>query len=246
MPNNINSASRIYSLLERLLNEPDASQVLEVWAALFGVNELNITRKAALVSERLLWMQRELDLVAAHMRESGYSEKLYAKAITNIELSMSTMMLSASGNEVKRYLPPDTLLALAYCSEILPDEESQILAEELDQIQGLIDELRLLISESELPPRLIALIWHHIELIQRALAEYPIMGAKALREAARTGLGELIEIEETARTSRDTPEINKLGAVWKKVNQAADTALKVEKLAKLAEKAWSTLGNIFL
>lgn len=243
MPKNINSASRLYSLFERTLGEPDNTQILEVWAKLLGVSESNANRKAALVSERLRWMHRELELVAEQMRESGYSENLYAKAILNIEHAMSAMILPATWNQAKQYLGSDTLLALAFCSEILPDEESQISADELREIQALVDELRSSLSASELPSRLVALIQHHVELIQRALAEYPITGAKALREAARTGLGELIEVKETVRASRDTPEISKLVTAWKKVNEVADIAFKSEKLAQLGQKAWAALEN---
>lgn len=245
MPKNINSASRLHSLLEQTLSEADNTRVLDVWAKLLGVNESNANRKAALVSERLRWMYRELDLVDKQMRESGYSENLYAGAISNIEHSMSAMLLPGSWNSAKQYLTSDTLLSLAYCSEILPDEESQISVDELGQIQLLVDELCASLSASKLPPRLVALIQHHIELIQRALAEYPITGAKALREAARTGLGELIEVKEIAKDSRDTPEMSKLGAAWKKVNEAADIALKAEKLAQLGQKAWIALENFF-
>lgn len=243
MPQNINSASRLYSLLEQSLNEVDSAQILEVWAKLLGVSESSANRKAALVSERLRWMYRELELVVAQMHLLDYSEKLYASAISNIEHAMSTMILSGTWSQAKQYLGRDTLVALAFCSEILPDEESQISADELGQIQALIDELCLSISPSELPPRLVTLIQHHIDLIQHALAEYPITGAKALREAARTGLGELIEVKETVKASRETSEISKLGAAWKKVNQVADAALKTDKLAQLGQKAWDALEN---
>ena len=100
-------------------------------------------------------------------------------------------------------------------------------------------------SGSGLPPRLVALVEHHVGLIRRALSEYPICGAKALRQAARTALGELVEVKDTIMGNRDAPEISKLGAIWKKVNQAADAALKGEKLAQLGQKAWAMLENLF-
>jgi len=245
MPKNINSASRLFSLLELTLGEGGNAPILDVWARLFVVKEPNAHRKAALVAERLGWVHRELGLVAEQMRESGYSDNLYVNAFSNIESAVSTLILPNQWSHAMQFLKPETLLALNFCSEILPDEESQISADELNQIRELVDELHLSLSTSEIPPRLILLIQHHVELIQRALAEYPVIGAKALREAARTGLGELIEIKETVKGNHDSPEISKLGATWRKVNEAADIALKSEKLAQIGQKAWATLGNFF-
>jgi hypothetical protein len=235
LPNNINSASRIYSLLQQASSAPENKQVLEVWANIFLIEEPNPNIKAALVSERLRWIYKELELITTQMKDSNFSESLYSDAITNIEHAISTMILSAGWSSSKQYLRPETLKALEFCCEILPDEESQISPNELMQIQKLVDELSKSLTTSELPPRLIALIKHHIELIERALAEYPITGAKALREAARTGLGEIIEIKSEITASQDAPEISKLGELWKTVNKYADGALKIGGLAQLAQ-----------
>lgn len=221
--------------MQRTSSESENTQILEVWAKLFSIEESNPNFKAALVSERLRWIYKELELITFQMKESNFSESLYADAITNVEHAISTMILSAGWNNSKQYLRPETLKALEFCSEILPDEESQISPDELMQIQKLVDELCDSLTKSKLPPRLIALIKHHIELIERALAEYPITGAKALREAARTGLGEIIEIKGEVSESQDAPEISKLGELWKTVNKYADGALKIEGLAQLAE-----------
>ena len=69
--------------------------------------------------------------------------------------------------------------------------------------------------------------------------------SKALRQAARAALGELVEVRDTITANRDAPEISKLGAIWKKVNEAADVAIKGEKLAQLGQKAWAMLENLF-
>jgi hypothetical protein len=78
-------------------------------------------------------------------------------------------------------------------------------------------------------------------VIRQALAEYPISGAKTLREAARTALGEIIEEREVVSASREAPEIKKLGALWEKINEVVDIALKLEKVSQIGQKAWSML-----
>ena len=244
MPDNINSASRLVALLKSIPSHPDNTQTIEVWAKLFQVTEQNANRKSGAVAERLSAMYRELEVVREQMQRANYSEKLYAPAIAKVEYALSTMLLPATWNQARQYLTAETFVALEFCSEILPDEEAQIAPEELAEISKRVEELASSLSGSQLPQRLRALVEHHVSLIRRALAEYPISGAKALREVARTALGELVELKDAVKSNRGAPEIGKLGAVWKKVNEAADVALKADKLAQVGQKAWAMLENI--
>lgn len=244
MANNINSASRLHALLKKASGNSAQTQILEVWANLFEVAEANPNKKSIAVAERLGSMFREVNLIREQMDKTDFGESLYSSALSKIELALSTMILSGTWNSAQQYLTPETLVALEFCGEILPDEEALISSEELAEIRSRVKDLQESLSSSQLPPRLRTLVEHHIDLILRALAEYPIAGAMALREAARTGLGEFMEVSETVKANRGAPEISMLGAVWDKVNKAADVALKAEKLAQLGQKAWSMLENI--
>ena len=245
MPNNINSASRLVALLKSIPSHPDNTQTLEVWSKLFEIAEAKLHRRAILVGERLSAMHREVELVGEQMRTANFSESLYATAVNHVENALSAMLLPGTWNQARQYLTPETFIALSFCGEILPDEESSIEPSELTSIADQVQELEDSLAGSKLPPRLLALIEHHIALIRRALAEYPISGAKALREVARTALGEIIEVKETVTANREAPEIVKLGAVWKRVNEAADIALKAEKVAQIGQKAWEAIGGFF-
>lgn len=243
MSKNINSASRLVELLQSVPSHPDNTQVLEVWVKLFAISEQNPNKKSAVVAERLSAMYRELEIVREQMQKANFSESLYESSISRVEQALSTMLLPGSWNQVRQYLTPETFVALSFCGEILPDEETQISSQELTEIKAQVEELQASLANSQLPLRLRALVQHHINLILTALAEYPISGAKALREAARTALGEIVEVKEVLEANREASEISKLGEVWKKVNQAADIALKAEKLAQLGQRAWAMLES---
>lgn len=245
MPNNVNSASRLVALLKSIPSHPDNTQTLEVWSKLFEIKEAKPHRKTILVGERLGAMHREIELVQEQMRKANFSESLYATAVSHVENALSAMLLPGSWNQARQYLTPETLVALSFCGEILPDEESSIEPSELASIAAQVQDLEDSLAASTLPPRLFALIKHHIDLIRRALAEYPISGAKALREAARTALGEIIEVKEAVTANREVSEIGKLGAVWKHVNEAADIALKGDRVAQIGRKAWEVIGGFF-
>jgi hypothetical protein len=96
MPNNINSASRLVSLLKSIPGHPDSTQTLEVWANLFGVSEPNINKKSVAVAELLAVMYRELELIREQMQHAGFSESLYASSITRVEYALSTLQLPST------------------------------------------------------------------------------------------------------------------------------------------------------
>lgn len=155
------------------------------------------------------------------------------------------MLLPHTWNNVRQYLTPQNLLALEFCSEILPDEEFLISSEELEEILDLVAALREAAQSENIPPGLQALLLHHVELIERAIAAYPITGVKALREAAQTGLGELVESKDAVAEYSNSEEVSKLAKAWKKVGEVADCALKVDKLAQVGHKAWNLIETIW-
>lgn len=244
MPKHINSANRLNALLTKAIQFPDNGTIVDVWAEIFEINETNVHKKSILVSDRIGCVYRELEIAKALMQSTTFSAELYSGAFTKIEHAVSTLILNSSWNNIKQYLDPTTLNALAFCIEILPDEENEISLDDLNDIKEKVQELHNSLDSSELPPRLYKLIKHHVNLIERAISEYPISGAKAFREVAYTGLGELIEVKEDIQKNKDDPQISKLSAIWKKVNEVTDMAIKADSLAQLGQKAWALLENM--
>ena len=242
----INSATRIQTILQQAIGQPGNLPVVDCWAKLLNIDEININKKSILVAERLGCLYRELELIAPQMRNKNFSEKLYKNAINQIEHALSTMLLSGSWNQVTQYLPKETFVALGFCTEILTDEESQVSQDELDEILANVQELRASTIDSNLPIRLRQLVEHHIVLIEKALAEYPICGAKALREAVYTGIGELIKDKEIVDDNKEASEVIKLANIWDKLGMVADTALKTDGVMQLGQKVFELLENINL
>lgn len=244
MAKNLNSATRLLRILEQAPQYQDNTQTLEAWAKLLQVDVDSPSRRAIAVGALIHAMHRELDLAASGLAKASFSKSLYESAFNRVEHAISPMLLPTTWNQVKQYLTPDVLTALAFCTEILPDEESQIAAEELDAIKVRVKELREAVSDSETPERLRALIQHHIDLIENALNEYTVVGAKALREVGRTALGEIIEAKDELAPVKNSPAVSKLKEAWATVNKAADVALKGEKIAQLGQRAWDVISGM--
>jgi hypothetical protein len=245
MPKHNNSASRLHGLFSQLPSHDDHSQVLSAWAQAFAVSDSTPRRQAIEVARRLESVTRELGLVRNGMSKATYSPSLYEGTISAFEEAASPLLLPQSWNNVRQYLTPQNLISLEFCSEILPDEEAVISPEELAAILGLVSELREAAQSESIPSSLRALLLHHVELIEKAIAAYPITGVKALREAAQTGLGELVESKDAVAEHNNTPEVSKLAKAWKKVSEVADGALKVDKLVQVGHKAWNLIETIW-
>jgi hypothetical protein len=244
MPTKINPASRVLRLIEQAPSFPDNTQTLEVWAKLFGIEDGNPHRRVVAVGELVHASLRELDLIADGMKAAAFPSALYDTVLDKLRHAFSPMLLPGTWNQARQYFGADVLTSLAYCSEILPDEETQISDADLSEIRSRLSELRESLVGSEVSDRLRKLITHHIELIERALCEYPIAGAKALREAGHTAHGEIIEARDEIAAARQTEPVSKLEKTWKKINEAADVAFKAEKIAQLGQRAWDAISNM--
>lgn len=244
MPKKLNSASRLLHIFEQANSLPDAIQTLEAWTKLLSIDEGNPHKRVLIVGDQIQAMYRELDLIAAGMESADFSKTLYENVIDKVRHAISPMSFPGTWNQTKQYFGPDVLTSFAYCSEILPDEEALISDEDINEIRAKLADLKASLEDATIPHRLRKLIEHHIELINTALIEYPISGAKAFREAGRTAIGEIIEAREAIAPARATPAVSKLNATWEKINKAADIALKTEKIAQLGQRAWEVIGNM--
>lgn len=244
MPKNINSAFRLHRILEQHRTQPDGKQAMEAWAGILNVTEKHPHKRVIIVGELIHAMHRELEYASHGLAKLNFSNNLYETAFSKIETALSPLLLPATWSSVTQYLTPDVITALAFCAEILPNEESEISGAELDSIRNKLSDLKDSLDDASLPQRLRKLIEHHIELIERAISEYKISGAIALREAARTALGEMIEAREEISAEKNSPAVSKLEAAWKALNEAADIAIKAEGIAELGQKAFDVLLSI--
>jgi hypothetical protein len=245
MPHQRNSALRLHAFISALPHHADNTQVLSAWAKALAVETTDGNRQARLVTEQLSLLANEIDFVRHGMTQADFSQHLYASALSAMEAALSPMQLPGTWNSVRQYFKPEHLLALQFCSEILPDEEDEISQEDLSTIQALVAELEELANRSsDIPIRLRQLLLNQTANIRGALAGYRIAGAKALRDAVRSSYGELVEAKDVITAHKDSPEVSKLAEVWRKVNTVADTALKVDGFAQLGHRVWLFIESV--
>jgi hypothetical protein len=243
MYKNTNSASRIHALLTKAMAHGDKA-LFAVLAEIFEVKGASDAETGVLVLPRLNWFYIELQLLEDQARTTSLSAHLYDHSFSRIRLVISPLQLQAGWHGMRGNLTPDVLLALAFLNEMLPSEETAVPAEEITAIVAELEDLNSLVLNSELPIALRRFIQHQLHLIELALDQYPIFGAKALREAGRSAIGEIIETQGTVEAPTQSPDaLSKLGQLWKRVNTAADVALKAEKVGQLGHRTLEALSN---
>lgn len=246
MAKNTNSASRVYSIISKAALNTEKGTAVEVWSKVFNIEETNSTKRAYKVSERLTWLYQELELIQTQMRELGFTDELCRPPLVKIHQAISTIYLNSNWDVPKRYLSEGPSMALVFCSEILPDEESQINQSDLKEIQTLVNELVELLKASTLPESLKSIIQNHIELIDQALQRYSIAGAKAFHEAVQSAVGELVLInKEPFQENKETKEIRKKAyALWAKIDTAVGFVDRVHKVSNYCQRALEFFDTI--
>ena len=251
MQEKLNSAHRIKAILHAAKNTQAAKsaqgkrRVIDAWAEALNVRTKDDNIRSLAVSERLIWMAGQLETAESQMKRTEFSESLYKVALTKVRLAISPMILGSNWDVAAQYLLPETMQALAFISEILPDEEAEISDESIREIEASLEELLNAAHGENVPESLAELISHHIDLIYKALQEYPILGARALRLAGQAALGEIVENQAVIEENTASPAVEKLKATWRKVNTVADTALKAERIVQLTNRTQEFLSQFF-
>jgi hypothetical protein len=224
----MNSASRIKDLVSTVIQQSSHQHLLTIWGYAFGIDEQDSHKNALKVIERLQVVHQEIAVFNKQMQKTAFKAETYAPIIDRLERAFSPQILNATWGSAVGYLSSDTVMALQIYSEALPCDEEVIDTAELNMLLNEVDGLEAMLESTALPDRLIDLIKHHIAMIRKAMDEYLIVGAEALRDKLHTAAGEFHYELNIINENKESPEIIKLKEVWGKVQQLTDDALNTK------------------
>ena len=213
------------------------------WLRVFDITSTQMNRDFVLVNHRLQLLLDELDVLRDKLHLLSVSPTVYQPSLAKLDNALSPAILHAKAEHVRQYLSEDVYTGLAFSSELLPEEEEAISADDFGEFVGLVNQLELLLQDSSLPSSLVVLIRRHIRLAELAIAQYPIRGAIALKDAVKFAVGDLAFEGELLRPAgRENAE--KVQRVWKKANDMADGAIKIDNLVQLGGRAIKFLTDL--
>lgn len=222
MPQNINSAYRIREILNTTPSNQDRTPVHEIWAEVFSINEKDQHRKNFSISRCLADVHDEVEHVRNEMLKLGYSENLYASSLNKCNTVFAVQSLMGNWQQLKQQITPEVQVALGFCSEILPDEESLIDETSLNELKEMASELRDCLTKSALPSHTKNIVKKHLEKIEDALSSYKAVGAKALEEVIKSAYGEVIANETVFEEAKGSEELGQLSKMWHKTRSILD------------------------
>lgn len=243
---NINSAYRVKTVLRQAINATETKPAVEVWAEVLGVSGLDSNKKQFAVSRFLSDLHDEVELIKEQMGSTDFTESLYLGALTKCNSVLSVQYLGTQWGSVKKQINSETLTVLGFCSEILPSEESEIDREKLQELAGLVEELRSMLADSGLGVSAKRIIERHVTKIEEALNKYKAVGARGLEDALQSVIGEAVINESELKAMKNTKEAGKFVEVIRKLKDAVVSASNAnqhaDSLLGAAEKANKAIG----
>lgn len=242
-----NTASRMLGALTTALALSDDSPVTDVWAYVFGLEvdpTLSKFASAHRVARTLSLMQEELVLLRDQLKRAQILEGLWSDPLAQIEGAISVHQLSAPWTVGKAYLRPETLLALRFISEMLPNDEDDIDSNELLKLLDDVKSLQALIAHTTLPDSLRQLIARHLEDILRAIDRYKVIGAKAFKPPLDSSMADVYRAKDQIRENAQTPEISSFRAILETLDRFASAVGNYEKVVGIANRVGGYLADL--
>lgn len=229
-----NSASRLFNSLNMVLRQPENIPTAHAWIRAFPKStEGDPHLSYFLAIHRLQLLFSELEAIKLHVKNSGFNSETYSPVFEKIENAISPTVLHIGWASVKVNLSPDVMLALNIFRDLMPADEIEIPKDELESLTQDLLSLQQLLIDSDLPIHLKNLIKRYIDSIWEALENYPITGAQALKTATKNAIGELIVARSEISDASAEPAVKKFGSLVKKVNDIADSVIRVDSILQI-------------
>jgi hypothetical protein len=179
MPERFNAAHRLDQILREAQALPQNVSTVEAWTQVFRITGPD-PPSAAVEAARMVGLLREqTNEVHRDMRNTAVRQQRYEGAFTDVLNALEVQNLSAQWGNFQQYLRPEVLDAISWCADILPTEEDAIDSEDLTRFQDEVGQFEDRIAGSDLPDYVKSLVLQQVSIIEQAIREYPITGARA-------------------------------------------------------------------
>ncbi len=227
-----NPAKRILNLVHQIKAMPDQQPMGEAWGEVLGLDQEVARLDSHEVYEKLRFVRNELDLLQKLMRGTTFSSDLYEPYLQRVRNTIAVNNLASPWGNFKSNLHDDTILALKYCSDILPSEPD-IDPTELENILSSIHEIKLEIENSSLSKGMYEFLLGQLAIIENAIQNYPIAGGSAIKKAFTEGLADWAAHADdiSSATNEDTEKSSKVYGVWGSLKVAGEEFVKADRMA---------------
>lgn len=207
----MNPAKRLHKLLSTGKKINRSQPMIAAWANLLGLPSAEIT----MVFVGLAEMQNLVSEVESYIRRiPGENHTLYLRSMPQIRSVLAVPNLEQSWSVFLERLPDTAVADLDFCADLISKhvEEHEVSEDELRWISDQVSELSEKVLGSNIPKALRIALLELLETMRSAVATYRVRGAKGLRKALASSIGELFLRYPEVRSSNDEPELKEFWA----------------------------------
>jgi hypothetical protein len=235
---NDNPAGRLYDILSKVKVQPQQSALGEVLsAALNASNPVDFHKRLVYLKELVAEVRQAVENL------EGINKDLYLSHYNQIENLVNARNYDMPWNNVSNLLNEPTLINIAHIAEILPPTyrenliEDDVLNDLIFTIEGLIKRVK----EGDLIIELQRIIIDQLYLTLNSIYAYKIRGARGLREALSSSLGEFILNYKLFEDAKDSEEVKEYKSILTKTHTIVTGAFTYYQIAQEGIK--QLLGN---
>jgi hypothetical protein len=181
----------------------------------------------------------EVESLAASLRTAGHSEESIKSIVRPFDFLSGAGLAAQWQSYVQGFSAIIPLLLFA--SETLPEDGEFITEKDLLELSGAIESLRNQVGESTLPEQVKKFIFEQLDIIIRAIRDYPLTGTKAFKAAVHEAVFHLGAHSEVVAEYAKTPEISKLKQIQEQVVMYAKYAINVSNFIRALDIFYQSL-----
>ena len=243
MSEQANAAHRLESILRNAVRLPEATSTVEVWTQVFSITGPDAQTTAVKVVHMIGLLRQQTNEIRLKMHDTPIKPQRYEPSLNHVLEALDIQTLSSSWQQRKRYLTPEVLSSVSWCADTLPNEEELIEQGSLGELKEELQRFRATVNEGSLPDYAKSFVLRQIEIIEQAVHEYPVIGAKAFRRASVECFFDLSENQDVYAKHSDEQEMSKLREFWGRVQNMAEKAGPWLALAQAVEKLPEIMGG---
>lgn len=184
----VNPMARVYTILDAAFQTNGDEPAFAAWAKAFGVTRPSDPNDHASMHEiaRLLGLAYDqLELGRQLLEQSKhFTPDTYDAAFTKAERAMMAGSLNSQWNQFRQHLTPDVLALFKAFAQMIPNESLEVSSDEWQTLLREVNELEEMVRTGKFDEDFKLFIFAQLDVIRRAVREYPIRGPEAFKEAA--------------------------------------------------------------
>jgi hypothetical protein len=221
-----NAAARLYTVTRGVHGIDANTLALDGWAVLLNVTTEESVERSLEIVRLLSFLYEQVETVERELKRKGFDNEAYVPTLANVRASLAITALGGIWGNIRSYYTPEVLTALKIYPGIL-SEEDELEHDDLDAILSQIEVLRQRVEASDLPQQVKDFLYTQLELVSKAVREYPVRGTVAFREASDTAAYEWLKNYSEMLPYKDAPEVQEVGQVWSKLARTVKNAVVI-------------------